>query len=283
MCAKSMSEPIEDRGELNEAEKSRGELFVASADTPVAFDAAKEIFHLVATAIVAAMESHRPAARAFRRDANARALSAQPRAESIGIEALVGDGAMTTHAGQQRFDGDQVMSLPGRDPECDGTTAPLHNGGQLGVDAAFGAPDGLGRLSAPRIGPILMQFDMRAIEVPQLARGACGDHGQHPCEQPGGTPAAKTRVDRTPRTKSLRQVAPGQTGAQHKEHRRDHAAVILRRPAPQLPPARFSTRPVNFFSPRHTGSGSSHREIAFMRALGSTSARLVPSDFAHTP
>lgn len=104
---------------MSEAEKGGGGFFVAGADAPVALDATKEIFHLMATAIVAAMEGHRPAARTFRRDADARVLPAQPRAKGIGIEAFIGDRAMTTHAGQQRFDGDQVMPLARRQPERD--------------------------------------------------------------------------------------------------------------------------------------------------------------------
>jgi hypothetical protein len=93
-----MTEPIAHCRELNEAEKRRGEFFIARADTAVAFDAAKEVFNPVATPVVTPVEGHGPAAVALGRDADAGALPTQPGAERIGIEALVGDRTVPTEA-----------------------------------------------------------------------------------------------------------------------------------------------------------------------------------------
>ena len=106
-----MSEPIEHGGKLNETEEGRCELFVACADAAVALDAAEEVFDQMSAPVVAAVESHRPAAGAFRRDADARALPAQACAKRIGIEALVGHCAAPSQAGQQWFDGIQIIAL----------------------------------------------------------------------------------------------------------------------------------------------------------------------------
>ena len=86
-----MSEPIEERRELDEGKKGDGEFFEAGADTTMTFNEAEEIFDFVPAEIVTAVKGRRTAARAFGRDADSGALAAQPRAKVVGVEAL--DGA----------------------------------------------------------------------------------------------------------------------------------------------------------------------------------------------
>ena len=277
-----MSEPIEHCRELNEAEERRGELFVASADATVAFDAAEEVFDLMAAPVVAAVEGNGPAARAFPWDADARALPTQPRAKRIGIEALVRHRAVTTQARQQGFDRIQIMALSGGEAERHGASTGVDDGRQLRIDATFGATDRLRGLSAARIRAVLMQLDMRAVEVPQLALGGRRHESEKPTEKTGCAPAPEPRIDRTPRTKVRRQVTPGNTGAQNIEHRADHEPVVLGRSPSARAPAGFRPRTVNFFSRSHKGSGSSQRRIRFMRALRSTCPPPSSVDFENT-
>jgi len=278
-----MNEPIEDSGELNEGEEGGGEFFVAGADASVAFNPAEEIFDLMPVAIVAAVERDGVTARAFWRDAGAGALTPQFGAQGIGVEALVADGSATAQAAEQWIDGVQIMPLALGQTERNGTSATLHNRGELGVDATLGATDRLGRLAAARVRSILMQFDVGAIEMPQLTGGSDRHQRQHAREQSARTPTPKPRVDRTPRSKLLRQIAPRQTGAQDVEYRGEHEPIILRRAAPLTPSTGFAASAVNFFSLRHNGSGSSLRNVSFMRALGLPRSFSVPSDFANTP
>jgi hypothetical protein len=50
-----------------------------------------------------------------------------------------------------------------------------------------------------------------------------------------------------------------------------------------VPPAGFPPRPVNFFSPSHSGSGSSNRWSGFMCALRSNLRATGSIDFENTP
>ena len=54
-----MSEPIEHGGELDEGQEGDGELVVAGGDAAVFFDAAEEVFNVMAVSVVAAMEPGR--------------------------------------------------------------------------------------------------------------------------------------------------------------------------------------------------------------------------------
>lgn len=105
---------------------------------------------------------------------------------------------------------------------------------------------------------------------------------QHLREQARRAPPSKPSVNRTPRVKYSRQIAPWNACAQNIDDSAEHDAIVLRRTPSQRPPARFGPRPVNFFSPSHNGSGSSHRWTGFMRALRSVRCARSSSDFEDT-
>ena len=108
-----MSEPIQCGCELHESEEGRGEFFIASGDAPDFFDAAKEVFDVVAMLVVTAMEAGRrfPAFSGW--DTAAGVLGAQIGAKRIGVEALVGHNAVVTQAAPERDNGMQVMLWAG--------------------------------------------------------------------------------------------------------------------------------------------------------------------------
>ena len=278
-----MSEPIESGGKLNKTEEGDGEFVVTGADAAMAFEAAEEVFDFVAPPIVAAVEGHRPPARTFGRDADARALSAQTGAKSISIETLVADDPPAAHAGKQWFDGVQIMTLAFGQPERHGPPAAVNDRRQFGVDATFRAPNCLLGLPAAGIRAVLVQLDMRTIDIAQLPLRALREDRQHAREQPRGTPAAEARVDRVPRTKVGRQVPPRNPGAQNIEHGGDHKLIVFGRPTPARPAAAFGAFTVNFFSRRHNGFGSLQRSINFMRTLRSSPAFVRSIDFENTP
>ena len=84
---------------MNEGKKGDGEFFISSAEAPVAFETAEEVFDLVTPPVVAAVKGYWPAARDLRGDADPRTLSAQTRPKRIGVEAFIRDGAMVAQAG----------------------------------------------------------------------------------------------------------------------------------------------------------------------------------------
>lgn len=164
-----MSEPIKDGGELIEGEISQRDFLVTSADPAVALDATKEVFDAVTPAVVATMASHGPAARALRGNAHACGLPVKSGAKRISIESFVGHGVAPAQTRQEGLDGIKIVALASDQPKRQGRPAALYHRRQVGVDAALGAPNRLHGLPAARIGDVLMQLHMRAVDVAKLA------------------------------------------------------------------------------------------------------------------
>jgi hypothetical protein len=163
--AKSMNEPINDCRELNEGEKRDGEFLVSGAEAPVALESAEEVFDFMAHPVVAAVKGHWPTARALPRYTDPRTLSAQARPKRVGIETFVGDSASVAQAGQERLDRVKIVTLAFGQSERYGSPTSL-NRGKLRIDSTFSATNRLGRLAAARVRTVLMQFDVRAIDMP---------------------------------------------------------------------------------------------------------------------
>jgi len=225
--AKSMSEPIEDCGEVNEAEEGFGEFVVAGGDAALDFDPPEEVFDLMAAAIVTAMKAGRLESAPLGWDAAAAALAAEAGAKDIGIEAFVSDDPAAPRASQHGLDGMLVMLLPRSETQRHRPATSIDDCGQFGVQPTFGAAHRLGRLPAAGIGAMLMELDMRAIQVPQLPLCATGEQGQQLRPQPARTPAPPARVNRTPRSEQRRHVAPRAACAQHIPNRCNHEPVVL--------------------------------------------------------
>jgi hypothetical protein len=89
--AKSVLEPIEDSGELDETKESRGEFTVTSAKTAMTFDPTPEVLDAVPSMIKPAAERTRAAALSAAWDAGGTADVPDARAQSVGIKAFVGN------------------------------------------------------------------------------------------------------------------------------------------------------------------------------------------------
>ena len=126
-----MSEPIQDRRELDEGEKSNGKFFETGADATMAFDAAEEVFDFVPAPIVAPMERRRTTARTLWRDADACVLATQSRAKVVGVKAFVADDTPLPQATEQGFDGEEIVALALSQSECDGAPTTLDDGASL--------------------------------------------------------------------------------------------------------------------------------------------------------
>jgi hypothetical protein len=94
-------------------------------------------------------------------------LRAQIGAKGIGIETFVGDDTVMTQAAPQRNNGVQVMLRAGCEGDRDCATMLVDNGRELGVESTLRPSDGLRELTTRWIGSVLMQFDMRTVQVPQ--------------------------------------------------------------------------------------------------------------------
>jgi hypothetical protein len=117
-----------------------------------------------------------PTARALRWDTDPRTLSAQARPKRVGIEAFIGNSATVAQAGQERLDRVKIVMLALGQAERHGPPTSLNDRGKLRIYSNFSATDRLGSLAAARVRTVLMQFDVRAIDMPQLTFGSRCDH-----------------------------------------------------------------------------------------------------------
>ena len=88
MSSSLVSEAIGHCGELDETEKSDGQLLVTSGDSTVAFDSVEVVFDRVSMRIEAAVETMGNAASAFGRNANDSSAFGKTMPEAIRIEGL---------------------------------------------------------------------------------------------------------------------------------------------------------------------------------------------------
>ena len=155
-----MSEPIQGCSELDETEEGIGELVIPGGDATVCFDAAEEVFHLPAVAVVATMEVDGVSTTAFWRNADAGALLVQAEAKIVGIKTSVCDRAASADCSEHREGGKQVVPLSAIEVHGIGPAPGIDYRSKLGVEATLGSPHSLRRLSARRIGAMLVELNV---------------------------------------------------------------------------------------------------------------------------
>ncbi len=242
-----MSEPIKRYREVNEAEIGLGEFVVASGDSAVGLNPAKEVFDLVAMPVVTAMVACRLESVPARRDAGSAAMGQQVRTEGRRIEALVGDNPAFTAVSQQRQNGMLIVARAALQANRHRSATSVNQGGKLGVQAALRATDRLGGLSTRRVGPMLVQLDVRAIKVTEAANGSARQLEQRSTEQSLAAPSPKPTIYRLPLSKVAGQIAPRASGAHDKNDSAEDQTVIPWRPSlpldcANLPSALFLAR-----------------------------------------
>ena len=230
-----MSKPIQDGGELDEAEVSLGEFVVARSHATEAFDSGEEVFDPVAPTVVSAMERHGLAAAAQPSNANPSPLPVQLDPKVTRIETFVANDALASKRGHQGLDGFEIVAVARGQAQGHRPAVSIHDRRQLGVDPALAPANRLQGLAAARIGAMVMHLDVRTIHVAELSTRAPRQCGQHPDPQPTRTPPPPTGIDRTPRSELFGHIAPRTSRAQDIPDRRDHEPVILRGAAATVP------------------------------------------------
>ena len=86
-------DPVENGAEGEERGEGGGQLIVARGDAAAAFQAGKEVFHLMPVPIVAAVEEASLLARGIERQAGKDVLLHQERSQGVGVVSFVGDQA----------------------------------------------------------------------------------------------------------------------------------------------------------------------------------------------
>lgn len=129
---------------------------------------------------------------------------------------------------------DRVLGS-GRQTKRHGPATRIDEGRQFSVQSTLGVPHRLGRLSSPGIGSMLMQLDVRAIQMPQLALRVLGQDPEPLGEKAAGTPAPIARIDRGPRSVALRQISPSDARSQPQKNPSEHQTLVLGRPTTRAP------------------------------------------------
>jgi hypothetical protein len=99
---------------------------------------------------------------------------------------------MAAQAGQERLDRVKIVTLALSQAERHGSPTSLNDRGKLRIDTTFSASNRLGSLAAARVRTVLVQLDVRAIDMPQLTCGSRCDQRQHPGEQTQQHTSAET-------------------------------------------------------------------------------------------
>jgi len=77
---------------------------------------------------------------------------------------------------QDSVNGFQVVPLAWGTTFGYGGAVAVHHCGQFRVQTALGATDRLRVLATGRVGPVLVQLDVRAVQMTQLTTGIAGEH-----------------------------------------------------------------------------------------------------------
>jgi hypothetical protein len=226
-----VSDPIDCDREAYEAEKGFGQLFIAGTDSAVAFDAAKEGFDRMTVSIKRPIEAVGDTTGASRWNAYECAGVGEVVAEGIGVESAITNDPMTAELRQQRFAGTQVVLGTGREMKADCTPDAVDHSCKLGVESALWPPDRLGGLASIRVGPVLMNLDVGAVDTADPSARATAEGRDQASPEPRNAPSSEARVDGTPRAKLRRKVSPRHASPENIPHCSDHKPVIFRRPA----------------------------------------------------
>lgn len=213
MYSNFISDPIDCDREAYEAEEGFGQLLITSANSSVASDTAKEIFHGMTVSIECAVEVKSRATGSSRRNADGRAGVGKILSEIFGVESAITNNPATAEHWEQRFAGAQVVLGPGREMKTVRAPDAVNHGGEFGVKSALGPTDRLGGLASHRIGPILMNLNVGAVDAADPTTGIAAKGRDQTGPEPRSTPSSEARVDGALRAKPRWKIPPRHAGA----------------------------------------------------------------------
>lgn len=151
-------------GKANEAEEGFGKFVVTGGYAPEVFDALKEVFHQMPFAITAlAIRAVMFAVRA-RRDTRLDATLQQAFTEGIAIITFVGHEHGRGEFCDEGFCMGDIRLIGRAQEQPNWPPRLIDDGMDFCVQAALGAPHGLGMLTPTRIAGTAMHFDVRGIQ-----------------------------------------------------------------------------------------------------------------------
>jgi len=207
------------------------EFFISGSDTTESFDTGEKVFDHVPVLIESFRVVVFDSAGLAGRNTWSCIAFGQGLPESFGIESAVTNDPATSKLVNESLDRSEVMPVAGNQIQSHRSANAVDDHRQFCVRSAFGHPDRLQFGAAGRIGSVLMDFDVGAIDTPNGAASVSCEQGEHLRPLAGTAPTAETRIDRRPRTKLCWQISPGHSCPQDIVNAVDHEPVVLRRPA----------------------------------------------------
>jgi hypothetical protein len=141
-------------------------------------------------------------------NAGATAKMGDALSQSVRVEAFVGNQRAAPQQTGVLIHRADVISWSGVQAERDSSTIAVDDRGELAVESALGATNGLLTLTAGRIGTILVKFDMGRVDEASGAPCSPRHRREQPVPQPARRPSSPPTVDARPLPESLRQVPP---------------------------------------------------------------------------
>ena len=223
----SSIEPDGSGGEVDSGEEISGGFVVEGGDGAALFEFAEEVLDQMARLVEVAIEIAARAAVFARRD-HGRFSSACQHSDAplIGIEGLVGDQQIGGHLRQQRIGSGQIVGLSGGQEEAQRVAKGIDQCVDFGAQPALAAANRVVVIFFWCAGAVLVRPHNGAVNDRVFVVGI-GGQGLEPARpHPLLGPPAEPPVGILPIAASLRQVAPGDSGAVSIQHRLDQSAII---------------------------------------------------------
>ena len=164
----------------------------------------------------------------------------------VAVVAFVSDHALAVRRGD-RFGDLKVRSWSCIDSQLQCSPTTIHQGGELGIEPSLGATNGLQTLASGGVGGVLVQLDIRGVQMPELTFGGRSQPIENRLPKPAVIPPTPPGVNALPGTEDLGQIAPGAADAHSVDHRLHHAPMAPRRSTTRRYRYRSRMAFLNFF------------------------------------
>ena len=267
MSSNPETDPVQHGDEVNCGQEMEAEFVIAGGDGSEPLHPLEEILHAVTKAVSTPVEGYLTASRRPRGDARPSPSAREMTAQFVTVVTLVSNHSLP-HRGSHGLGNLEVRTRPRIKPHLQRPTSTINQRGKLGVEATLGTTHGLRTLASRGIGSILVQFNVRGIQVSEFSLRAGLQPAQHGVPNAEAIPPTPPGVNALPRAEDLRQVSPGTAGASPEDHRLDHVAMTARRTATR----RYRYRPgmtfPNFFNRSQSESRRKNRGVEVMIVTG---------------
>ena len=280
-------EPIPYKCEINAGFEMHIALVMARTFGSQALEAPKQALRMVPQAAIAFVEGDfGPPVRLWGNTGPC-AATGEPPSKNVTVVTFVRYDTLSTGS-PDRLRSLHICSVPSGKAYLYRSPQPIDQRRQLTVHAALGAAKRLKTLASGRVRCVLVNPDLRGVQVPEFPHGRVTHQLRHPLPEAADVPSTPAGIDAPPRTEDSRQVAPATTDAQAVDHRLlNHHPVITRRTTTRRYRYRKSVRAVSDFSRSQSDSDKAKRAGVDIKRTGQKALPcnelFMQSEFEYTP